>query len=133
VDNRFTLTQTWTRDPKEHDATVSNVLKANIATNSVFFVRYADINANGDPGDDAHDYSRAAYWIRDLEGVTGSDVSFASPTVWVGAMNLTTCNPSALGRPFPANGTDKFGFIRYFAGNMGAGSKKTFKVAYRVE
>jgi len=133
TDNRFTLTQTWTRDLVERDATVSNVLRANIASTNVLFIRYADVNANGDGIDDAHDYSRFGYSLRDVDAVTGTDTSFSADSVWVGSFSGTCGGYLVQPRPQGATGDDWSGVIRYNGGNMAAGTKKTWKVTYRVQ
>ena len=133
TDNRFTLTQTWTRDLVERDVTVTNVLKANIASNGVLFIRYLDVNANGDATDDAEDYSRFGYYIRDVDAVTGTDVSRSSDSVWVGTFSGTCAPIDVQPTPEGATGDDRLGMIRYNGGNMAAGSKKTWKVTYRVQ
>jgi hypothetical protein len=133
TDNRFTLTQTWTRDLAKRDVTVTNVLKANVASTNVLLIRYADVNANGDGIDDAHDYSRFGYSLRDVDAVTGTDTTFTADSVWVGSFSGTCGAYLVQPRPQAATGDDWSGVIRYNGGNMAAGSKKTWKVTYRVQ
>jgi hypothetical protein len=134
ADGRFTLDQTWTRDVKERDLKVLNVLTANVASTAVSFIRYADISADGDALDDAHDYSQSTAWIRDVRAVTLTDMSFGGGTVVVGNFSAD-CSITVLPRPQPGGGIvdDKYAVSRFTIGNMAAGNKRTFTLTFRVQ
>ena len=149
TDGRFTLTQTWTRKPKERIATVANALKANVAARGVYFVRGAKFapSFGGGPyfGFIVADWSMHGYWLR-LDGygrenqypgnaISVTDTNFVGPYAWAGGLDVPGyCRAVHEGPPAPpiqVPDSVGWGFIRFFAGDMAAGQTKTYSVTYR--
>jgi hypothetical protein len=144
TDDRFTLTQTWTRNVTERATTVTSELQANVATNGVYFARAARVLFLGARGE----WSAHGYWIgKDgfdtsfYDAISVTDTSFV-PRSEVYAWAHTSYNAMAIAAycranhdvpPYRANSSTGpvDGFIRYFAGDMAAGQTKTYSVTYR--
>jgi hypothetical protein len=140
IDNRFTLTQTWTRDVKARAAIVVNALKANVASTDVYLARAGMFDA-GFPGAGAADWSGHSYWVRSGfftggrldSAILVSDPAFSGPYVWgvhidvaghCGAVHSVYPGPLVNRLVYPM-------FMRFSAGDMAAGQTKKFSVTYR--
>ena len=121
----------------QREATVTNALKANIATDGIYFTRYAEVSWRFGPKL-VLDWSEHSYSIRrefaPFEAISATDTTFVGGVYpWVGSIDIAAyCRAGhAADRPLRYRdfGT---GFIRFFVGNMAAGQTKTYSVTYRA-